>query len=517
MNPEPVTMPSSSRPASAADRYWLLFAVCAAGLILPLEYTGPAMALPAIEQALGGSPTALAWVINAFALSFGSSVMLAGTLADRYGRKRIFSLGMASFTLFSLLIGFCRDVWMLDLLRGLQGIAAALAMAGGAAALAQAFEGRARTRAFSLLGSAFGIGLASGPVIAGALVQQVGWWAIFLLGAIIGAAVLILGVPHMQETRDPEAQALDKLGGLTFSAFLVCLTFAIMQVPEDGLGSLPVLGLLGGAAACLWGFVRVEQRHRRPMLDLSLFGYRRFVGIQLLPVATAVCFIVLLILLPLRLIGIEGLGPWRAGAMMIALSAPMAIVPFAAGWLVRWYSAAGLACLGLVIAALGLFWLSLVPVGQPGAALLWPLLVIGIGTGLPWGLMDDLSVSVVPVERAGMATGIFTTMRACGEAICVAAGLALLKALLASELVGLADRQDMGDVALGRVANALAMGDMQRVQVLADRVSPAAMAQLYSQGFAHLLQILAGVTLAAALCCALALRQPRKVACPTGC
>ncbi|WP_031319914.1 MFS transporter, partial [Pseudomonas piscis] len=126
--------------STATDRYWILFAVCAAGLILPLEYTGPAMALPAIEHALGGGPVALAWVINAFALSFGSSVMLAGTLADRYGRKRIFVLGMAGFTALSLLIGFCREVWLLDLLRGLQGFAAALAMAAGAAALAQAFE-----------------------------------------------------------------------------------------------------------------------------------------------------------------------------------------------------------------------------------------------------------------------------------------------------------------------------------------------------------------------------------------
>ncbi|MGZ0701317.1 MFS transporter [Pseudomonas piscis] len=505
-------MSSSTPIAPAADRYWMLFAVCAAGLILPLEYTGPAMALPAIEQALGGGPIALAWVINAFALSFGSSVMLAGTLADRYGRKHIFSLGMAGFTGLSLLIGFSRDVWMLDLLRGLQGIAAALAMAAGAAALAQAFEGRARTRAFSLLGSAFGLGLACGPVIAGALVQWAGWQAIFLLGAVIGGAVLLLGVPRMQESRDPEAQSLDKPGIFTFSAFLVLLTFAIMQIPEDGLVSLRVLSLLGGAALCLVAFIRAEQRQRRPMLDLSLFGDRRFVGIQLLPVATAVCFIVLLILLPLRLIGIEGLGPWRAGAMMIALSAPMAVVPFTAGLLTRWCSAASLACLGLVIAAGGLLWLSLVPVGQPAVAMLWPLLVIGIGTGLPWGLMDDLSISVVPVERAGMATGIFTTLRACGEAICVAAGLALLKALLANELaVGLAQGVDGSLVGL---ANALAMGDASALQGLAGRLSPMALEQLYSQGFAHLLQILAGITLLAACCCVLALRAPRQAACP---
>ncbi|MGE8354243.1 MAG: MFS transporter [Pseudomonas protegens] len=497
---------------SSADRYWVLFAVCAAGLILPLEYTGPAMALPAIERALGGSPLALAWVINAFALSFGSVVMVAGTLADRYGRKRIFTLGMSSFTLFSLVIGFSPNVLVLDLLRGLQGIAAALAMSAGAASLAQVFEGRARTQAFSLLGSAFGLGLASGPVIAGALVQGLGWWAIFLLGALIGIAVLILGVPRMQESRDPQAGSLDKLGSLTFSAFLVFLTFAIMQIPQHGLGSFEVGGLLVGAVLWLGAFIRVEQRQRRPMLDLRLFGYWRFVGIQLLPVATATCFIVLLIILPLRLIGAEGLSEWQAGVLMIALSAPMAIVPFSAALLTRWVSAGALACLGLLIAAGGLLWLSQVPVGQAGMSMVWPLLVIGIGTGLPWGLMDDLAISQVPVERAGMATGIFTTMRACGEAICVAGGLALLKAFLWREMADGATLEAIDGVRLESAANAMVMGDMSGVQSLA--LGLPRMEQLYGNAFASLLQVLAGITLLAAVFSALVLRRPRAADCP---
>ncbi|MGC5698919.1 MFS transporter [Pseudomonas sp. NFXW11] len=502
-------MPACPTVTTSAERYWVLFAVCAAGLILPLEYTGPAMALPAIERALGGSPIALAWVINAFALSFGSAVMLAGTLADRYGRKRIFTLGMASFTLFSLLIGFSPNVLVLDLLRGLQGIAAALAMSAGAAALAQEFQGRERTKAFSLLGSAFGLGLAMGPVIAGALVQGLGWRAIFLLGALIGIAVLILGVPRMKESRDPGAQALDKLGSLTFSTFLVFLTFAIMQIPQHGLDSLEVGGLLVGAVLCLWAFIRVERGQPRPMLDLRLFGNGRFVGVQMLPVATATSFIVLLIILPLRLIGAEGLSEWQAGAMLIALSAPMAIVPFTAALLTRWVSAATLACLGLVVAALGLLWLSQVPVGQAGMSMVWPLLVIGMGTGLPWGLMDDLAIGLVPVARAGMATGIFTTMRACGEAICVAAGLALLKALLWRELAN----ADAPGPHLDSAANALAMGDMAKLQPLSRALLPMPLETLYSNAFASLLQVLAGVTLLAAACSALALRRPG----PKGC
>ncbi|WP_267881286.1 MFS transporter [Xenorhabdus nematophila] len=137
------------------SRYWVLVAVCMAGLILPLEYTGPAVALPAIQNELGGSGIALSWVINAFALSFGSAVMAAGALADQYGRKKMFVIGIAGFTLFSVIVSVAGNVVFLDLVRGLQGFFAALTMAGGNASLAQEFDGRARTKAFWITGNGF--------------------------------------------------------------------------------------------------------------------------------------------------------------------------------------------------------------------------------------------------------------------------------------------------------------------------------------------------------------------------
>ncbi len=145
----------------------VLAAVCLAGLMMPLSFTGPAVATPAIARDLGGSPVALAWVVNAFVLAFGSFVLAAGTLADQYGRKRIFRLGVLGFTILSAISTFAPGLVALDLLRGAQGIAAAMVMAGGAASLAQEFEGPARTRAFSLLGTTFGVGLAFGPIWSG--------------------------------------------------------------------------------------------------------------------------------------------------------------------------------------------------------------------------------------------------------------------------------------------------------------------------------------------------------------
>ncbi|GAA0525701.1 MFS transporter [Pigmentiphaga daeguensis] len=351
--------------AAHTDKTIVLAAVCLAGLMMPLSFTGPAVATPAIARDLGGSPVALAWVVNAFVLAFGSFVLAAGTLA-------------------------------------------------------QEFEGPARTRAFSLLGTTFGVGLAFGPIWSGLLIEHFGWRSIFLTGAVIGALVLLFGVPRMRETRDPDARGMDGWGTLTFTVALSLLIFGIVTGPQYGWTGTATLALLGAALAMLAAFVAIELKRARPMLDLSLFRYPRFVGVQLLPLATAVCYVVLLILLPIGFIGVEGYSELKAGMMMIPLSLPMAIVPFLAGLLARRYPAGALSAGGLVIAAAGLAWLATMPVGQQSMAIIWPMLLIGIGTGLPWGLMDDLSVSVVPKERAGMATGIFSTMRLAGEAVALA-------------------------------------------------------------------------------------------------
>ncbi|MEN4825874.1 MFS transporter [Pseudomonas sp. P39-UII1] len=480
----------------------VLLAVCMAGLILPLEYTGPAMALSAIGSDLGGSAIALAWVVNAFALSFGSSIMAAGTLADLYGRKRMFCWGIGSFTILSVIVSCALDVIFLDVMRGLQGIAAALTMAGGAATLAQEFEGHARTKAFGLLGTAFGLGLAFGPVISGALVEFLNWRAIFLLGALFGALAWLLAAARMHETRDPGARQLDWAGVLAFSAMLVLLTFAIMQIPAHGWRSVSVLALLGASVLLFALFIRIEQHQQRPMLDLSLFGDRRFIGVQLLPIATALSFIVLLILLPLRFVGVETLGTGQAGLLMMSLSLPMLMVPFLSAMLARHLAAANLCCTGLLLAGLGLIWLASVEVGSDWLAFCWPMLLIGVGSAIPWGLMDDLSIKVVSVERAGMATGIFTTMRACGEAICVAAALSVLNSLMQGQLAGALPGENAA-----RVAAELATGNFAAAQSSAQPLSPAGLMSLYSQAFKALCYGLAALTLSAALISRWALRD----------
>ncbi|MBN8943428.1 MAG: MFS transporter [Rhizobiales bacterium] len=481
-----VPSPSENRP--------VLLAVCLAAAAMPLTFTGPAVALPVIGRALGGSPIALNWVTNAFMLTFGSSLMAAGTLADTYGRKRVFLIGVAAFAVFSLGLAFAPDILWFDLMRAAQGVAAAAAFSGGMASLAQEFDGPSRIRAFSIVGTSFGVGLAFGPIASGLIIDIAGWRGIFILVVGFAALAFRLGARHMRESRDPDAAGLDWPGAISFTLALTLFTYGVLQAPESGWGHPLVIGLLATSVALFAAFAVVESRVARPMLDLSLFRYPRFVGVQLLAAAPAYAFVVLLILLPVRFIGIDGMSEVAAGRLMIALSAPLLVLPIAAGLLTRWFTPAIICGTGLVISAGGLFWLSHMPIGTATGVIALPMLVIGIGISLPWGLMDGLAVSVVPRERAGMATGIFSTTRVAGEGVALAIVSAVLSALTAAHLPG-------GGVAENTVSAAqrLVTGDLAGAASALPAAGRAALVQGYGSAFSLLVLGLTAVTVVTAV------------------
>jgi MFS family permease len=500
-------MPTATNRAANRGEQLILASICLAAIVLPLSFSGGAVATPAISRDLGGSPVALTWITNAFMLSFGSLLMAAGTLADQFGRKRVFASGMALFVASSLALLFAPSVIWLDVLRAVQGVAAAAALASGSAALAQEFEGHARTRAFSMLGASFGVGLAFGPVLAGALIDAFGWRSIFMLIAVIGGMALLFGVPRMRETRDPHATGLDWPGAVTFTATLVLLTFGIIQGPESGWTDPLVVSLLAGSALLLGAFVAIETRVARPMLDLSLFRYPRFVGVQVLPIGTCYCYIVLVVVLPLRFIGVDGLNEMQAGLLMLALSSPMLVIPLLAARLTHWVSAGVLSGVGFFIAAIGLYGLSLVGPGEPMHLMVLPMLMIGIGTGLPWGLMDGLSVSVVPKERAGMATGIFSTTRVAGEGIALAVVGALLAGFIRVSLHHTLPTADVVDVAMA--AQRLATGDLVHASATLPDAGIQVLKASYADAFARILHLLAAITGICALIVLVFLGRPR--------
>ncbi|WP_081265936.1 MFS transporter [Variovorax paradoxus] len=477
--------------SSSSSRNWLLAAVCLAALGMPLSFTGPAVVLPAIRDALGGSPVQLNWVTNAFMLSFGATLMAAGALADAYGRKRVFLLGLAVVASSSSLLTLAPGIVSFDLARALQGLGSAAAFAAGTAALAQVFDGTARTRAFSLIGTSFGVGLSCGSILSGWLAQGFGWQAVMLSPGAVSLLALCIASVSMRESRNPNAMGLDMPGTLSFTAALSLLTLGVLQAPDSGWGSPWVIGALAGAALIGAAFVAIERRVAHPMLDLSLFRFPRFVGVQLLAAAPAYGFVVLLVLLPIRFVGLEGRGAIEAGAFMFALSGPILVVPTLAASLSHRFSAGAISAVGLLVCAAGLFWLSRSVPGTPLGVMVWPLLLIGGGIGLPWGLMDGLAVSVVPRERAGMASGIFNTVRVAGEGIALALVGAGLTALVALQLGS--------SSGASQAAQRATTGDLPQALALLPGVDRAALLHAYGAAFGTLLCVLAGVTVATAL------------------
>ncbi len=487
---------------------WLLAAVCLAALGMPLSFTGPAVVLPALHGALGGSPVQLNWVTNAFMLSFGATLMAAGALADAYGRKRVFLLGLAVVALSSSLLTLAPGIVAFDLVRALQGLGSAAAFAAGTAALAQVFDGASRTRAFSLIGTSFGLGLSCGAMLSGWLAQSVGWQAVMLSPGVASLLALCIAAPCMRESRNPHAMGLDLPGALSFTAALSLLTLGVLQAPDSGWGSSWVVGALAGAALMAAAFIAIEQRVAHPMLDLSLLRFPRFVGVQLLAAAPAYGFVVLLVLLPIRFIGLEGRSALEAGGFMFALSGPILVVPTLAASLAHRFSAGAISAVGLLVCAAGLLWLSRCAPGVPLHELTGALLLIGAGIGLPWGLMDGLAVSVVPRERAGMASGIFNTVRVAGE------GIAL--ALVGAGLTALVARQLGHGATVSQAAQRVTTGDMSQALALLPGMDRAGVLQAYGAAFGTLLWVLAGVTVLTALVVFLFLRGEVQVEVQSG-
>ncbi|WP_422528983.1 MFS transporter [Serratia fonticola] len=478
-------------------REWLqLLAACLTGILIPLCFTGPAVVLPSISQELGGTAIQLNWVVNGYILTYGSAMMAAGSLTDIYGRKRVWLAGLALFALVTFAIPLAPSVAWIDALRLVQGLGGAAAFAGAMSSLAQTFHGPIRTRVFSLLGTTFGIGLAFGPLAAGGLVEMAGWRWVFLATALIGVAGFLLVWVSATESRDPDSTGLDWPGALSFTAALTLFTYGILLAPEEGWRSALVLGTLLASVILFIAFVLIERRVTRPMLDLSLFGNGRFVGVQVLAASPAFFFVTLIVMLPGRFIGIDGLGALDAGKMMIALATPLLIVPFLAALLSRWFTSGLLSGIGLLLVAVGLVWLGLVLAGGAGPALIPPLALIGIGIGLPWGLMDAMAVSVVEKERAGMATGIFNAVRVSADGIAIAIVGALLAILVQGGLLNALSTIDPAVVI--ESANRAALGDLHQASTLLPGERTLLLAT-YDTAFRWVLYVLAAASALTAL------------------
>lgn len=475
-----------------ARKITLLFAIILACFSVPLNFTAGPTAQPYIAASLPGSAVALSWITNAFFLSCGSTLMAAGVMADQYGRKKVFGIGMLISTVISLLMPFSPSVWVLDLLRIPQGIAAACAYAGGISILAQEFEGHTRTKIFSGIGITFGAGLAFGPTIAAVLITYFGWHAVFFSSTVLSIIALIVCLLCMQDSKDPNAKGLDKIGTILFTMMLALFTYAVIEAPVRGWLSLTVIIVLMIAVLLLCLFIWIEKRVTNPMLDLSLFSYPAFVGAQLLPLAAAYCYAVLLVILPLRFIGIEQMSALDAGILMVCFSSSLLFVPFLAASLTKWIPVGVLSGGGMVISIIGLTMLNTLPMGVHGWSMKWVLFIIGFGVAVPWGLMDNLAVSVVPKEKAGVAIGIFGALRVSFDSTAIAIVGSLL-ALFMSHSLTIAT-EGLGATQIARATAQLAAGAMGRASQLLPTVPHMQLISAYNYAFHQLVNVLIVLT-----------------------
>lgn len=475
-----------------AKKITLLFAIILACFSVPLNFTAGPTAQPYIAASLPGSAVALSWITNAFFLSCGSTLMVAGVMADQYGRKKVFAIGLLISTITSLFMPFSPSVWVLDLLRIPQGIAAACAYAGGISILAQEFEGHTRAKIFSGIGITFGAGLAFGPTIAAVLITYFSWHAVFFGSTVLNAVALIVCVLCMHDSKDPNAKGIDKTGATLFTIMLILFTCAVIEAPIRGWLSPTVIALLLAAVLLLCLFIWLEKRIANPMLDLSLFSYPAFVGAQLLPLAAAYCYAVLLVILPLRFIGIEQMSALNAGILMVCFSGSLLVVPFLAASLTKWISVGVLASSGMIISIIGLILLNKLPMGLHDGNIKWVLFIIGFGVAIPWGLMDNLAVSVVPKNKAGVAIGIFGALRVSFDSTAIAIVGSLLALFMSHSLMGATKGIDATQIA--NATAQLAAGAMGHANQLLPTVSHQELIHAYNYAFHQLINVLILVT-----------------------
>ncbi|MEU9038381.1 MFS transporter [Streptomyces sp. NPDC048352] len=440
---------------------WPVLAVAAvAVVIVPLGVSGTPLLLPAIGTDLGGGLAPLQWVVNAYNVAAASTMLATGVLADQYGRRRIFRLGAGMYLVSLLATILAQDTLVIDVARAAAGIGAGAIVTSMTAIVANAFDGPARAKAFGLVGVVIGAGLALGPTISGVIAQLLDWRAVFGFHAVI-VAVGLLGSLRLPESRNRKGSRFDFPGAGLFTVALLLLTIGTIEGPQSGWAGARTIALFAGAALAFVLFVVHERRTRNPMFELSLFSNRQFLTVNLVNIEFAFGFIGLLLLLPAFLFSVGGLGNGAAGLRILLLTVPIFLVPMVSGRL----SAAGMPLRlilagGLTLIGAGAFGLTFAEGDSPLWVLALPLIVTGAGVGVLNGVMDGAAVGSVPNTSAGMAAGMFNTIRLAAESLASVVVVALVASFVHTRL---AQTPLPSDLNAATAADELASGDVKHL------------------------------------------------------
>ena len=425
---------------SAAGR-WVLLATVLGSSLAFIDSTVVNIALPVIGRDLGGGAAGLQWTVNGYALSLASLILLGGSLGDRYGRKRVFQIGVGWFAAASLLCGLAPNIELLIGARVLQGIGGALLTPGALAILEASFVREDRARAIGAWSGLGGIGGALGPFLGGWLVEVASWRLIFLINVPIALLVVLVAARHVPESRNPDAaRELDVAGVLTGATGLGGLTYGFTAWPSHGPGSPQVLAALLIGAAGMTAFVLAERRSRHPMLPLEIFGSKAFAGANLVTFLVYAANGGVFFLVVLNLQVVAGFSPLAGGLALLPVTVLMLLLSARAGALGQRIGPRIPMTVGPLLCAVALAWMSRIGAGASYLTdVLPPVIVFGVGLSVLVAPLTATALGSLDDAHAGVASGV-------NNAVARAAGLLAVAVLPLAAGIGAGNLTNAADL-----------------------------------------------------------------------
>jgi len=414
-----------------ARRIGILMICSMSLLIVGLDATIVNIALPSIGTDLHASVSGLQWTVDAYTLVLASLLMLSGSTADRFGRRRTFVIGLLVFVAGSMLCSLAPSLVLLVAFRMVQAIGGSMLNPVAMSIITNTFtEPRERAQAIGVWGAVIGVSMALGPVVGGLLVTTVGWRSIFWINIPVGLVAVVLALRYIPESKAPRARRVDVVGQVLVFVLLVSLTYGIIEAPEHGWTSGLIVGAFALAGACLIGILLYEPRRTEPLIELRFFRSIPFSGATLIAVAAFAALGGFLFLNTLYLQEVRGLSALRAGLDTLPMAAMAMLLPPISGRIVGVRGARIPLVIAGIALTIGCTMLAFIGGSTPFSWLFVAYVIFGIGFGFVNAPITNAAVSGMPRAQAGVAAGIASTSRQIGQTL----GVAVVGALVTSKM-----------------------------------------------------------------------------------
>lgn len=405
-------------PACSAARSWVLAGAVLGSTLAFVDESVVNVALPTIESDLHARLAAMQWVINAYTLCMSALLLLGGAAADRFGRRRVFVIGVALFAAASLGCGLAPSVQLLIGARVLQGAGAALLVPCALALIGAAFDERERGAAIGVWSGASAIAAGAAPLLGGSLVDHGSWRAIFLINPLLAIPTLWITLRHVPESRDPHAApGIDWRGALLAFAGLAALVYGLIAASDLGWGNALVTSALAAGVLLLVAFVLAERASRAPMMPTGLFGSRTFSGINLITLLLYGALGGAFFFFPFLLIQARGYSATAAGAAYLPFTIVLGVLSRWSGGLLDRFGARGPLIAGPALTAAGLVFLS---AADSYWITLSSMTLLGFGMAVTVAPLTTAVINAVPADRTGVAAGINNAVASVGSLLLIA-------------------------------------------------------------------------------------------------